>query len=135
MISALALVVKAISCYYRKLAGIRLDITSTQTFCEGGVRISSTAVRQALADDNLALAESLLGHPFAISGRVVHGDELGRTIGFPDGECTATLSGFPVKGVYAGRSVGLGEKPLPGVANIEHAQRLPVFTSSWKCIC
>ncbi|MFP1452669.1 riboflavin biosynthesis protein RibF [Escherichia coli] len=55
------------------------DITSTQTFCEGGVRISSTAVRQALADDNLALAESLLGHPFAISGRVVHGDELGRT--------------------------------------------------------
>ncbi len=59
------------------------DITSTQTFCEGGVRISSTAVRQALADDNLALAESLLGHPFAISGRVVHGDELGRTIGFP----------------------------------------------------
>lgn len=50
------------------------DITSTQTFCEGGVRISSTAVRQALADDNLALAESLLGHPFAISGRVgVHG--------------------------------------------------------------
>lgn len=40
-------------------------------------------MRQALADDNLALAESLLGHPFAISGRVVHGDELGRTIGFP----------------------------------------------------
>ncbi|SQD06945.1 riboflavin biosynthesis protein [includes: riboflavin kinase; FMN adenylyltransferase] [Escherichia coli] len=39
------------------------DITSTQTFCEGGVRISSTAVRQALADDNLALAESLLGAP------------------------------------------------------------------------
>ena len=78
------------------------DITSTQTFCEGGVRISSTAVRQALADDNLALAESLLGHPFAISGRVVHGDELGRTIGFP----TANVP------------LGLGEKPLPGVANI-----------------
>ncbi|KTM03719.1 bifunctional riboflavin kinase/FAD synthetase, partial [Salmonella enterica] len=58
-------------------------VSSTQTFCEGGVRISSTAVRQALAEDNLALAESLLGHPFTISGRVVHGDELGRTIGFP----------------------------------------------------
>ncbi len=78
MISALALVVRAISCYYRK-RGMEygFDVTSTQTFCEGGVRISSTAVRQALADDNLALAESLLGHPFAISGRVVHGDELG----------------------------------------------------------
>jgi riboflavin kinase/FMN adenylyltransferase len=53
------------------------------TFCEGGVRVSSTAVRQALADDELDTAETLLGHPFTISGRVVHGDELGRTIGFP----------------------------------------------------
>ncbi len=87
MISALALVVKAISCYYRKLAWNTASISPVRKlFCEGGVRISSTAVRQALADDNLALAESLLGHPFAISGRVVHGDELGRTIGFPDGE-------------------------------------------------
>ncbi len=65
MISALALVVKkAISCYYRKLGmEYGFDITSTQTFCEGGVRISSTAVRQALADDNLALAEKLTGAP------------------------------------------------------------------------
>ncbi|SQI27364.1 riboflavin biosynthesis protein RibF [Salmonella enterica subsp. arizonae] len=70
-------------------------VSSTQTFCEGGMRISSTAVRQALAEDNLALAESLLGHPFTISGRVVHGDELGRTIGFPDGKFTAAPSGLP----------------------------------------
>ncbi len=59
------------------------DVISTQTFCEGGARVSSTAVRRALADDNLEQAEKLLGHPFSISGRVVHGDELGRTIGFP----------------------------------------------------
>ncbi|RZB11519.1 riboflavin biosynthesis protein RibF, partial [Escherichia coli] len=94
------------------------DITSTQTFCEGGVRISSTAVRQALADDNLALAESLLGHPFAISGRVVHGDELGRTIGFPTANVPLRRQVSPVKGVYAVEVLGLGEKPLPGVANI-----------------
>jgi riboflavin kinase/FMN adenylyltransferase len=40
-------------------------------------------VRQALADDELDTAENLLGHPFTISGRVVHGDALGRTGGFP----------------------------------------------------
>jgi len=94
------------------------DVTSTQTFCEGGVRISSTAVRRALAEDDLALAESLLGHPFTISGRVVHGDELGRTIGFPTANVPLRRQVTPVKGVYAVEVMGLGEKPLPGVANI-----------------
>lgn len=94
------------------------DITNTQTFCEGGVRISSTAVRQALAEDNLPLAESLLGHPFTISGRVVHGDELGRTIGFPTANLPLRRQVSPVKGVYAVEVMGLGDKPMPGVANI-----------------
>ena len=94
------------------------DITSTQTFSHGGVRISSTAVRQALAEDNLAQAENLLGHPFIISGRVVHGDELGRTIGFPTANLPLRRQVSPVKGVYAVEVAGLGDKPLPGVANI-----------------
>ena len=94
------------------------DVTSTQTFCEDGVRISSTAVRQALADDDLPLAESLLGHPFSISGRVVHGDALGRTIGFPTANVPLRRQVSPVKGVYAVEVMGLGDKPLPGVANI-----------------
>ena len=94
------------------------DVTSTQTFCEGGVRISSTAVRQALADDDLAQAENLLGHPFTISGRVVHGDELGRTIGFPTANLPLRRQVSPVKGVFAVEVTGLGDKPLPGVANI-----------------
>ncbi|HBT2192153.1 bifunctional riboflavin kinase/FAD synthetase, partial [Klebsiella pneumoniae] len=94
------------------------DVTSTQTFCEGGVRISSTAVRQALADDDLLLAETLLGHPFSISGRVVHGDELGRTIGFPTANLPLRRQVSPVKGVYAVEVTGLGDKPIAGVANI-----------------
>ncbi|HCR3982943.1 TPA: bifunctional riboflavin kinase/FAD synthetase [Kluyvera georgiana] len=99
-------------------ADFGFDITSTQTFCHGGVRISSTAVRQALADDNLEQAERLLGHPFIISGRVVHGDELGRTIGFPTANLPLRRQVSPVKGVYAVEVAGLGDKPLPGVANI-----------------
>ncbi|HEX4499690.1 MAG TPA: bifunctional riboflavin kinase/FAD synthetase [Scandinavium sp.] len=94
------------------------DVTSTQTFCEGGLRISSTAVRQALAEDDLELANTLLGHPFSISGRVVHGDELGRTIGFPTANLPLRRQVSPVKGVYAVEVAGLGDKLLPGVANI-----------------
>ncbi|WP_202301294.1 bifunctional riboflavin kinase/FAD synthetase [Dryocola clanedunensis] len=94
------------------------NVISTQTYCEGGVRISSTAVRQALADDNLELAKSLLGHPFIISGRVVHGDELGRTIGFPTANIPLRRQVSPVKGVYAVEVAGLGDRLLPGVANI-----------------
>jgi riboflavin kinase/FMN adenylyltransferase len=94
------------------------DVTSTQTFCEGGLRISSTAVRQALAEDDLELAQTLLGHPFSISGRVVHGDELGRTIGFPTANIPLRRQVSPVKGVYAVEVAVLGDTLLPGVANI-----------------
>lgn len=94
------------------------DVVSTQTFCDGGKRISSTAVRQALADDDFVLAQSLLGHPFSISGRVVHGDALGRTLGFPTANLPLRRAVSPVKGVFAVEVHGLTSQPLPGVANI-----------------
>ena len=94
------------------------SVISTQTFCDNGQRISSTAVRQALAEDDLPQASALLGHPFSISGRVVHGDALGRTIGFPTANLPMRRSVSPVKGVYAVEVRGLGDRPLPGVANI-----------------
>ncbi len=93
-------------------------VNNTDTFCHGGMRISSTAVREALRDDDLVQAEALLGHPFSISGRVVHGDELGRTIGFPTANLPLRRLVSPVKGVYAVEVAGLGGKLLPGVANI-----------------
>ncbi|MTD27433.1 bifunctional riboflavin kinase/FAD synthetase [Erwinia sorbitola] len=93
------------------------DVISTQTFCDDGKRISSTAIRQALAEDNLSMAATLLGRPFSISGRVVHGDALGRTIGFPTANLPLRRTVSPVKGVYAVEVLGLGA-PLPGVANI-----------------
>lgn len=94
------------------------DVISTETFCNGGKRVSSTAIREALGRDDLALAESLLGHPFSISGRVVHGNELGRTIGFPTANLPLKRQVSPVSGVYAVSVYGLGERPVPGVANI-----------------
>lgn len=101
-------------------AGKRFGFTvrSTESFCDNGTRISSTAIRRALERDDLAQAEVLLGHPYRISGRVVHGNELGRTIGFPTANIPLKRLTAPVSGVYAVDVYGLGPKPLPGVANI-----------------
>ncbi|KHN53265.1 bifunctional riboflavin kinase/FAD synthetase [Pectobacterium fontis] len=94
------------------------DVISTDSFCDGGKRVSSTAVREALRRDELERAESLLGHPYCISGRVEHGKELGRTIGFPTANLPLKRQVSPVSGVYAVSVYGLGQEPLPGVANI-----------------
>ncbi|MDE1495798.1 bifunctional riboflavin kinase/FAD synthetase [Xenorhabdus bovienii] len=106
--------------HYLQQAGKQygFDVASTDSFCDSGLRISSTAIRQALQDDDLALAETLLGHPYSISGRVVHGNRLGRTIGFPTANLPLKRLVAPVKGVYVVEVYGLGDKPLPGVANI-----------------
>ncbi|OKP03480.1 bifunctional riboflavin kinase/FAD synthetase [Xenorhabdus eapokensis] len=106
--------------HYLQQAGkqYRFDVASTDSFCDSGLRISSTAIRQALQSDDLALAEILLGHPYSISGRVVHGKQLGRTIGFPTANLPLKRLVAPVKGVYAVEVHGLGDNPLPGVANI-----------------
>ncbi|MDR0807018.1 MAG: bifunctional riboflavin kinase/FAD synthetase [Enterobacteriaceae bacterium] len=94
------------------------SVADTESFCESGKRISSTMIRKALKEDNLALVESLLGRPYSMCGRVVHGDELGRTIGFPTANLPMKRLVAPIKGVYAVEVLGLGDKPLPGVANI-----------------
>jgi len=99
-------------------AAAGFDVMSTATYAAGGKRISSTAVREALAGDQLVVAEMLLGHPYRISGRVEHGDELGRTLGFPTANVSLKGRSAPINGVYAVDVHGLGPCPLPGVANI-----------------
>lgn len=94
------------------------EVMDTETFCCFGQRISSTAIRQALAQGDLARAETLLGHPYTLSGRVVHGDALGRTIGFPTANIPLRHWVLPVKGVYAVEVYGLPDAPRYGVANI-----------------
>ncbi len=81
-----------------------------------------TAVRQALANDELETAENLLGHPFTISGRVVHGDALGRTIGFPTANIPLRRQVSPVKGGICGGSGWTGRETFYGVANIGNSR-------------
>ena len=82
------------------------DVTPIELISRGdGVDepVSSTAIRRALAGGQVELATQLLGHHFEVRGVVVHGDERGRTIGFP----TANIEVpnqicIPADGVYAG---------------------------------
>ncbi|MBJ2117700.1 MULTISPECIES: bifunctional riboflavin kinase/FAD synthetase [Proteus] len=107
--------------HFLQQAGTRygFEVASTESYCDKGLRISSTAVREALLNDDLVLAESLLGHPYSVCGRVVHGNELGRTIGFPTANIPMKRLVAPVKGVYAvDVYLSDNQSPLPGVANI-----------------
>ncbi len=82
------------------------------------LRVSSGAIRQALAEGRLADSEALLGRPYSISGRVVHGDKLGRTLGFSTANIQMKHNRPPLTGVFAVRLHGAGLQPLPGVASL-----------------
>lgn len=94
------------------------DVARMMSYEVHGLRVSSSAVREALAAGDMAQAETLLGRPYAISGRTLHGRKLGRELGFP------TLNvrfGHPrpaASGIFAVRVHGLATAALPGVASL-----------------
>ena len=84
-----------------------------------GMVHSSTQVRKELVDGQPAQAAAILGRPWEIEGRVVHGDKRGRTIGFPTANLGLEDFLRPASGVYAVRVMVDGVW-LPGVANFGH---------------
>ena len=76
-----------------------------------GIRVSSTAVRDALAAGELTRASRLLGRAYSISGRVVRGDQLGRKLGFPTANVQMKHNRAPLAGIFAvevhGAAVGV----------------------------
>jgi riboflavin kinase/FMN adenylyltransferase len=78
-----------------------------------GARVSSSAIRAALAAGDFALAQRLLGHPYTLSGRVAHGAKLGRELGFPTANIVLRHPS-PLSGIYV---VDAGERG-PGVASV-----------------
>lgn len=99
-------------------ATLGFDTESLPTVEVAGERSSSTAVRQALAAGELEHAARLLGRPYSISGRVVHGDKLGRDIGFPTANIQLKHNRPPLMGIFAVELYGLNGAPLPGVASL-----------------
>lgn len=93
-------------------------VVSTQSFIVGSQRVSSTLVREQLQLGNLEQARRLLGHPFILSGRVAHGQKIGRTIGFPTANIALKRKVVPVRGVFAVRFFWDDSDIYEGVANI-----------------
>jgi riboflavin kinase/FMN adenylyltransferase len=83
-----------------------------------GEKCSSSAIRQALRDARPERAAALLGRPFAIEGVVVHGDKLGRTIGFPTANMPMEDYVRPAFGIYAVRTRLADGREIPGVAYV-----------------
>ena len=94
------------------------EIAALASVALEGERVSSTAVRQALAGGDLERAQRLLGRAYSISGRVVRGDGLGRKLGFPTANVQMKHNRPPLTGIFAVRLHGAADDPLRGVASL-----------------
>ncbi|GAP67403.1 FMN adenylyltransferase [Mizugakiibacter sediminis] len=83
-----------------------------------GERVSASRIRALLAAGEFASAARLLGRPFAIGGRVVRGERLGRKLGYPTANLRLGRRVAPVGGIFAVRVRGIGDAPWPGVASL-----------------
>ncbi len=102
------------------------DVQPMASYLLAGSRVSSTRVRQALEDGALDEASRLLGRPYRISGRVVQGDQRGRTLGFPTANIHWPLhwqgqpTGLPLRGVYVAWVREQESQVWPAVVNVGH---------------
>ena len=111
-----------------------MEVITLSEYTEGEWHVSSTEIRMALETGNIAVANELLGHPYSLRGRVVHGKAIGRTIGFP----TANIEPLdphkviPKFGVY----VALVNTPTmddaPSFVNINKKGLIEVHIPSFK---
>ena len=92
-------------------------VENTETIRFEGDRVSSTRIRQALIGNDFVLAEKLLGRPYTFSGKVVHGQHLGRTIGIPTANLWLPKQKLPINGVYA-VECSLEKNEYQGIANM-----------------
>ena len=94
------------------------DVARMLSYEVHGLRVSSSAVREALAAGNLGRTAALLGRPYAISGHVVHGQKLGRTLGFRTLNLRFAHARPAAMGIFVVQVNGLSDQPLPGVASL-----------------
>lgn len=107
-------------CTTLAVAGKRLgfEVAVLPAVVADGERISSTRVRAALAAGDLDSARRLLGRPYSISGRVVHGAKRGRTLGFPTANVRLGRAKPALHGIFAVKCHGAATRGLEGVASL-----------------
>ena len=94
------------------------EVEAMPTITRSGTRVSSSAIRTALAAGQLARAAEFLGRNYSISGRVLHGDKLGRELGFPTANVQLDHNRPPVNGIFAVLLHGIGPEPRAAVASL-----------------
>jgi riboflavin kinase/FMN adenylyltransferase len=118
------------------------EVHSLPAVLHEATRISSSAVRAALAAGDFAGTRALIGHPYSMSGHVIHGQKLGRTLGFPT--LNLRVAHRPaLAGIFVVQVHGLADEPLPAVASlgvrptVEDAGRmlLEVHVFDWDQSC
>lgn len=83
-----------------------------------GDRISSTRIRQAIRDGNLIAARNMLGRPYSLSGIVIEGKKLGRTLGFPTANLDTSDAQLPPDGVWIVKTLLADGRSVPSIANL-----------------
>ena len=94
------------------------EVERAQTLEFEGQRISSSRVRESLANGDFELAKALMGRPYSIMGRVVYGRQLGRQLGVPTANIRLQRYRSALEGVYSVSVDGLDVGPRNGIANI-----------------
>jgi len=94
------------------------DVARMNSYEVHGMRVSSSAVRDALARGDMDATAALLGRAYSISGHVVHGRKLGRELGFPTVNLRFSHWKPAASGIFAVLVHGLSSEPLEGVANL-----------------
>jgi riboflavin kinase/FMN adenylyltransferase len=101
-----------------RAASLGYTVEAMSSVIAEGERVSSTAVRKALEHGDMDKAARFLGRPYSISGAVVHGDALGRELGYPTANVRITHNRPPLTGIFAVELAGVGATPARGVASL-----------------
>ena len=104
----------------KNAAQFNFEVENTESCLVNNERVSSSSIREHLANGNLIAAEELLGRNYSMSGRVIHGDKKGRTIGFPTANIPLKRIKSPINGVFAVKIKIENDLEMIGVANIGH---------------
>ena len=107
-----------VECLRALAASGGFEVTEVPPFVVDGQRVSSSLVRTALGAGDLTHAAKLLGRPYRMTGKVLHGEKLGRKLGYPTANLRLHRRTTPLAGVFAVRVTGAGLASAPGVASL-----------------
>ena len=93
-------------------------VAETETLLLNGARVSSTRVRECIQQNDFDQAAELLGRPYALGGKIAHGQKLGRQLGYPTINIKMGDKTLIVKGIFAVHVKGIDNRVLKGVASI-----------------